>query len=103
VRVGFNTRRILSVALRQRTLYLGWSHVAPPDLAASCQHVWFMSTASMCALNILYSKRLADHWIQLPNTNPMFEGDRPLTYLIKGGVPAMLRVRQLLDARRGGR
>jgi hypothetical protein len=55
------------------------------------------------ALNILYSKRLADRWVQLPNTNPMFEGDTPLTYMIKGGVPAMLRVRQLLDARRGGR
>jgi uncharacterized protein (DUF2384 family) len=55
------------------------------------------------ALNILYSKRLADRWIQLPNTNPMFEGDTPLAYLIKGGVPAMLRVRELLDARRGGR
>jgi hypothetical protein len=24
------------------------------------------------ALNILYSKKLADRWIQLPNENPMF-------------------------------
>ena len=55
------------------------------------------------ALNILYSKRLADRWIQLPNTNPMFAGNAPLAYMIKGGLPAMLRVRQLLDARRGGR
>src|ERR1700733_1442718 len=55
------------------------------------------------SLNILYSQRLADRWMQLPNTNPMFEGDTPVAYLIKGGMPAMLRVRQLLDARRGGR
>jgi len=54
-------------------------------------------------LNILYSKKLADRWIQLPNENPMFEGETPLTYMIKGGLPAMLRVRQLLDSRRGGR
>lgn len=54
-------------------------------------------------LNILYSKKLADRWIQLPNENPMFEGEPPLTYMIKGGLPAMLRVRQLLDSRRGGR
>ena len=54
-------------------------------------------------LNILYSKKLADRWIQLPNENPMFEGETPLTYLIKGGLPAMLRVRQLVDSRRGGR
>jgi Protein of unknown function (DUF2384) len=55
------------------------------------------------ALNILYSKKLADRWIQLPNDNPMFAGESPLSYMIKGGQPAMLRVRQLLDARRGGR
>jgi hypothetical protein len=55
------------------------------------------------ALNILYSQRLADAWIALPNTNPMFEGDAPLNYMKRGGIPAFLRVRQLLDARRGGR
>jgi len=55
------------------------------------------------ALNILYSKNLADRWVQLPNENPMFEGETPLTYMIKGGQPAMMRVRQLLDSRRGGR
>jgi hypothetical protein len=55
------------------------------------------------ALNILYSKNLADRWVQLPNENPMFEGETPLAYMIKGGQPAMMRVRQLLDSRRGGR
>ena len=55
------------------------------------------------ALNILYRKKLADRWIRLPNTNPMFGGQLPLTYMTRGGVPAMLRVRQLLDAWRGGR
>ena len=54
-------------------------------------------------LNVLYSKKLADRWIQLPNENPMFEGETPLTYIVRGGLPAMLRVRQLLDSRRGGR
>jgi hypothetical protein len=55
------------------------------------------------ALNILYSKKLADRWVQLPNENPMFKGESPLAYMIKGGQPAMLRVRQLLDSRRGGK
>jgi antitoxin Xre/MbcA/ParS-like protein len=55
------------------------------------------------ALNSLYSRKLADSWVNSPNTNPMFEGEAPLTSMIKGGVPALLRVRQLLDARRGGR
>jgi Protein of unknown function (DUF2384) len=55
------------------------------------------------ALNVLYSQKLADAWITLPNSNPMFAGEAPLTYMIRGGVPAMVRVRQFLDARRGGR
>lgn len=55
------------------------------------------------SLNILYSRKLADAWINLPNSNPMFEGASPLSYLIQGGVPALMRVQQLLDARRGGR
>jgi hypothetical protein len=52
------------------------------------------------ALNTLYSEKLADAWISLPNSNPMFAGETPLAYVVKGGQPAMMRVRQLLDARR---
>jgi len=55
------------------------------------------------ALNILYSQELADAWIALPNTNPMFGGGSALKYVMKGGIPAFMRVRELLDARRGGR
>src|SRR5262245_37342522 len=54
------------------------------------------------ALNILYSRKLADSWVTLANSNPMFHGEPPLVYMVKGGVPALVRVRQLLDARRGG-
>jgi hypothetical protein len=54
------------------------------------------------ALNILYSPRLADAWVQLANANPMFNGRTPFSYIVQGGTPAMERVRSLLDARRGG-
>ena len=54
------------------------------------------------ALNILYSQKLADAWVQRPNTNPIFGGESALAYMIKGGLPAMQTVRRLLDARRGG-
>jgi hypothetical protein len=55
------------------------------------------------ALNILYSEALADEWVRRPNTNPLFAGLTPLAYMIRGGVPAMVNVRRLLDARRAGR
>ncbi len=54
------------------------------------------------ALNILYSQRLADAWVHLPNDNRVFQGTTPLEAMIRGGLPAMLLVRRLLDARRGG-
>ena len=55
------------------------------------------------ALNILYGPKLADAWMGLSNSSAMFSGESPLSYVKKGGIPALMRVRQLLDARRGGR
>ena len=54
------------------------------------------------ALNILHSDELADEWVRLPNQNPIFAGQTPLAYMIRGGLPAMQAVRRLLDARRAG-
>ena len=54
------------------------------------------------ALNILYGQALADEWVRLPNTNPIFGGRTPLAYMLMGGVPGLQTVRRLLDARRGG-
>lgn len=51
------------------------------------------------ALKTLHARPLADQWIHLPNTNPIFGGLSPLEYMKKGGTPAMKTVRQLLDAR----
>lgn len=53
------------------------------------------------ALNILFSQKLADQWISRPNTNPMFTQGTPLDAM-KGGMPAIIGVRRLLDSRRGG-
>ncbi|QOY96436.1 DUF2384 domain-containing protein [Massilia sp. UMI-21] len=54
------------------------------------------------ALHILYGDKLADQWVHLPNTNPVFAGRTPLAYMLAGGLIAMQTVRKLLDARRGG-
>src|SRR5690606_22872733 len=54
------------------------------------------------ALQILHSKPLADEWVHLPNQHPIFGGQTPLAYMIRGGLPALQTVRRLLDARRAG-
>jgi antitoxin Xre/MbcA/ParS-like protein len=55
------------------------------------------------SLNILFNGRLANEWPTRPNSNPMFNNEPPLNLLTRGGVPGMISVRRLLDARRGGR
>jgi hypothetical protein len=54
------------------------------------------------ALRILHSPNLADEWVHLPNSHPIFDGQTPLAYMVRGGLPAMQTVRKLLDARRAG-
>lgn len=54
------------------------------------------------ALNILYpDDALADRWLKLPNSNPLFGGKPALALMIEAGVDGLYRVRRLLDARRG--
>jgi hypothetical protein len=50
------------------------------------------------SLNILYSQQVADQWMQLPNTNPIFGGRTPLDCSLCGGIRAMDVVRRVLDA-----
>jgi hypothetical protein len=55
------------------------------------------------ALHILYpDPGLADRWVTLPNTNPIFGGAPALTLMLEGGIDGLYQVRRLLDARRGG-
>ena len=54
------------------------------------------------ALNILYSRKLADEWVRLPNKNALFGGGTPVEYMVRQGIPGMSQVRRLLDSYRGG-
>jgi hypothetical protein len=55
------------------------------------------------ALHILYPEApLADGWVRLPNTNPLFGGQPALTLMTEGGIDGLAQVRRLLDGRRGG-
>ncbi len=53
------------------------------------------------ALHILYPDDvLADRWIGLPNSNPLF-GGKPALDLMMSGMDGLYQVRRLLDGRRG--
>ena len=54
-------------------------------------------------LHILYPEPdLADRWVKLPNSNPLFGGQPALALMMDGGMDGLYQVRRLLDGRRGG-
>ncbi|MGK6312698.1 MbcA/ParS/Xre antitoxin family protein [Neorhizobium sp. DT-125] len=54
------------------------------------------------ALKLYFSDPIAVRWMTLPNNGPLFGGARPVDTLIEEGLPQFLRVRNYLDALRGG-
>ncbi len=53
-------------------------------------------------LHILYNDpALADHWVRLPNSNPLFGGKPALSLMTDGGMDGLYQVRRLIDGRRG--
>lgn len=53
-------------------------------------------------LHLYFSDAMADRWPTLPNTGPLFQGATPVAYMTAGGLPAILQVRDGVDALRGG-
>ena len=53
-------------------------------------------------LRLLFNGPLTYGWPKTANTGPDFLGHTPIEIMIAGGIPAMMRVRQHVDALRGG-
>jgi hypothetical protein len=51
---------------------------------------------------LLPDQTLADHWLSMPNDNPIFNGTAPLDRILAGQVIDLALVRNFLDAERGG-
>lgn len=79
-----------------------WARTPPRTLAVDQLTRMSYLIGIYTALQVLYPGPLADRWIGRPNTNALFAGARPLDVMIAGGIPALDRVRALVDSRRGG-
>ena len=54
-------------------------------------------------LQVLYPEpAFADAWVRTPNSHPLFGGRPAIAVMADGGIDALLKVRRLIDARRGG-
>ena len=54
------------------------------------------------ALELYFGPEISRDWIRLANQGPLFHGARPIDTMIEDGLPQFLRVRNYLDALRGG-
>ncbi|MEM8776734.1 MAG: MbcA/ParS/Xre antitoxin family protein [Pseudomonadota bacterium] len=54
------------------------------------------------SLELYFNAPISAQWVKLPNQGPEFDGQRPVDAMIKGGLPKILRVRNYVDALRGG-
>lgn len=53
-------------------------------------------------LHLLFADDMADRWLRLNNSGPLFNNVTPIDAMIEGGIPRMLEVRRYVDAVRGG-
>lgn len=79
-----------------------WQRQAPAALTADQLTRVSLLLGIYTALHVMHSGVLADTWVSRPNSNPLFGGQTPLSAMLHEGIPAMLRIRELLDGRRGG-
>lgn len=91
------------VGVGGRRTWSRWKE-APEKAAFSQDQLTRASLMIGCykALNLIFSKPLADLWPQRTNTGALFGGLTPVTVMEQGGIPAMLAIRQHLDGLRGG-
>lgn len=53
-------------------------------------------------LRLLFNGPLTYGWPKAPNSGSGFDGKTPVQVMCEGGIPAIMRVRQHIDALRGG-
>jgi len=53
-------------------------------------------------LHLLFADVMADRWMRLRNSGPLFANRTPIETMIDGGIPVMIDVRRYVDALRGG-
>jgi len=53
-------------------------------------------------LRLLFNGPLTYDWPRTANKGPGFNGKSPVQVMCEGGIPAMMKVRQHIDALRGG-
>jgi hypothetical protein len=53
-------------------------------------------------LHLLFADDMAERWVRLRNSGPLFGNLTPIEAMIERGIPGMIEIRHHVDALRGG-
>jgi hypothetical protein len=53
-------------------------------------------------LHLLFADDMADRWVRLRNSGPLFANLTPVEAMVERGIPGMIEIRQYVDALREG-
>jgi hypothetical protein len=111
LRTFFNVAAVWALSVNDQRALLGWPAASTYHKYKAREHgaLSFDTLTRLSlilgiykSLQVLYPEQpFADAWIRMPNSNPLFGGSTPLSFMIDGGIDALFRVRRLLDGRRG--
>ena len=83
-----------------------WARMKKPDWSGRLSRDQLLRLSALIglykALHLFFAERLADAWAGRPNDGPLFRGERPVAWMIAGGLPAIMAARDYVDALRGG-
>ena len=112
IRTFFNVAAAWQLSTEEQRALLGWPAESTffkykADRVSTLPYDMLMRISLVLgifkSLHILYPEpELADRWVRLPNSNPMFGGKPALVLMTEGGMDGLYQVRRLLDGRRGG-
>ena len=83
-----------------------WARMKKPGWSGRLSHDQLLRLSALIglykSLQLYFSEQLANDWAGRPNDGPLFRGERPLDWMIAGGLPAIMATRDYVDALRGG-
>lgn len=83
-----------------------WARMKKPDWSGRLSHDQILRLSALIGLykglHLYFAERLANAWASRPSQGPLFRGERPIDWMIAGGLPAIMAVRDYVDALRGG-
>jgi len=83
-----------------------WERIRAGNWKQSLTQDQFMRASALVgifkALHLLFVDEMADRWIKLRNTGPLFANRTPVEAMREDGIPGMLEIRRYVDALRGG-